>query len=87
VQPRVFVVMPFGTKEALSATPATDNVLERAAINVDFIEVYDLLIEPALTKAGCVPFRADKEPGARDMHTDMYFELVTADIVLAEVSI
>jgi tetratricopeptide (TPR) repeat protein len=87
VQPHVFVVMPFGIKEAWSATPATDNVLEKPAINISFDEVYDLLIGPALIKAGCVPFRADREPGTGDIRTDMFFELVTADAILADISI
>lgn len=87
MQPHVFVVMPFGVKEAQSATPAAENVPEKPAIKISFDEVYDLLIKPALTKAGCVPFRADKEPGAGDIRTDMYFELVTADVILADISI
>ena len=87
MQPYVFVVMPFGSKEVQSATPATSDVPQKAAINVDFDEVYDLLINPALIKAECIPFRADKEPGAGDIRTDMYFELVTADVVLADISI
>src|SRR3954463_9343333 len=87
MQPHVFVVMPFGVKEAQSATPATDEAPEKPAINISFDEVYDLLIEPALAKAGCMPFRADKEPGAGDIRTDMFFELVTADVILADISI
>jgi hypothetical protein len=87
MQPHVFVVMPFGVKEAQSATPATDDQPEIPAINVSFDDVYDLLIGPALTKAGCAPFRADEEPGAGDIRTDMYFELVTADVILADISI
>jgi tetratricopeptide (TPR) repeat protein len=74
MQPRVFVVMPFGLKEA-------------AAVLVDFDQIYDHLIQPALTKAGCVPFRADKEPGAGDIRTDMYYELVTADVIVADISV
>ena len=87
MQPHVFVVMPFGVKEAQSAVPATDNAPEKKAINISFDEVYDLLIKPALIKAGCVPFRADEESGAGDIRTDMYFELVTADVILADISI
>jgi tetratricopeptide (TPR) repeat protein len=87
MQPHVFVVMPFGVKEAQSATPAAENAPEKPAIKISFDEVYDLLIKPALTKGGCVPFRADKEPGAGDIRTDMYFELVTADVILADISI
>lgn len=87
MQPHVFVVMPFGVKEAQSAMPDADNASEKPAIMVSFDEVYDLLIKPALTKAGGVPFRADKEPGASDIRTDMYFELVTADVILADISV
>jgi len=87
VEPHVFVVMPFGVKEAQAAVPATDGVPAKAAINISFDEVYELLLGPALTKAGNVAFRADKEPGAGDIRTDMYFELVTADAVLADISI
>jgi tetratricopeptide (TPR) repeat protein len=87
MQPHVFVVMPFGEKEAQSATPATDNAPAKPAINVSFDEIYDLLIKPSLTRAGCMPFRADQEQGAGDIRTDMYFELVTADVILADISI
>jgi hypothetical protein len=87
MQPYVFVVMPFGRKEVQAATPATAEGPQKSAITVDFDEVYNLLIKPALIKAECVPFRADQEPGAGDIRTDMYFELVTADIVLADISI
>lgn len=87
MQPHVFVVMPFGVKEAQSVTPATDNAPEKKAIKISFDEVYELLIKPALMKADCVPFRADQEQGAGDIRTDMYFELVTADVILADISI
>src|SRR5215813_901840 len=87
MQPHVFVVMPFDIKEVQGATPATESTQQKPAINVNFNEVYDLLISPALIQAGCVPFRADKEPGAGDIRTDMYFELVTADVILADISI
>lgn len=87
MQPHVFVVMPFGIKEVRSVTPATNHTPAEPAINISFDEVYNLLIKPVLTKAGCVPFRADQEPGAGDIRTDMYFELVTADVILADISI
>jgi tetratricopeptide (TPR) repeat protein len=87
MDPHVFVVMPFGVKEVQSATPATDRSAEIKALSISFNDVYDLLIKTALTKAGCVPFRADQEAGAGDIRTDMYFELVTADVILADISI
>lgn len=87
MDPHVFVVMPFGEKEVQSATPATDNAPEVKALSISFNDVYEDLIKPALTQAGCVPFRADQEAGAGDIRTDMYFELVTADVILADISI
>lgn len=81
MEPHVFVVMPFGVKEACAASPAAP------AVSISFDDVFNLLIKPALTKADCVPFRADEEPGAGDIRTDMYFELVTADVILADISI
>lgn len=74
---RAFVVMPFGQKEVPGAN---------SKINVDFGRVYDELIKPALENAGCDVLRADKEPGAGDIRTDMFFELVTADIIVADLS-
>src|SRR5213075_1575600 len=87
MEPHVFVVMPFGDKEASAAVPAAAGVEAKPAVHISFDEVYDLLINPCLAKAGCVPFRADKEAGAGDIRTDMYFELVTADVIVADISI
>ena len=87
MDPHVFVVMPFGVKEAQAAIPASEGAAPKPAINISFDEVYELLIAPALKKANCVAFRADQEQGAGDIRTDMYFELVTADVILADISI
>lgn len=87
MQPHVFVLMPLGVKETPSATPTADGATEKPAIEISFDEVYELLIEPALTKAGCVPIRAEEEPRAGEIRTDMSFELVTAEIILADISI
>lgn len=87
MQPHVFVVMPFDVKEVRAAKPAKDGAAEEAALSLDFDEIYELLIAPALKRADCAPFRADKEDAAGDIRTDMYFELVTADVVLADISI
>lgn len=77
MKPRVFVVMPFGLKEVQHQPP----------LEADFDALYDQLIGPALEQAGCEPFRADRENAAGDIRTDMFFELVTADAVLADISI
>ena len=82
MQPHVFVAMPFGSKEVRAAAAAPNGNPATPAVNVDFDVVYKRLIAPALKKAGCLPFRADEEPGAGDIRTDMFFELVTADAVV-----
>jgi tetratricopeptide (TPR) repeat protein len=78
VKPRVFVVMPFGKKRH----EANDIGYE-----IDFDAVYCDLLAPALGLAGCDPYRADSEAAAGDIRTDMFFELVTADLVVADISI
>jgi tetratricopeptide (TPR) repeat protein len=87
MQPHVFVAMPFGRKEARSAAPADAGAPAVPAVVVDFDLVYERLIAPALKRAGCVPFRADEETSAGDIRTDMFFELVTADVVVADISV
>lgn len=84
---RVFVAMPFGPREVRPARPAAGGEPGQPAAMVDFDEVLERLIEPALRQANCEPFRADQEPAAGDIRTDMYYELVTADFVLADISI
>jgi hypothetical protein len=91
---RAFVVMPFGTKEVPkrpkvdtgSAADQQDSASPQK-LEVDFDAVYNKLFVPALENAGCEPFRADQETSAGDIRKDMYFELVTADLVLADISI
>jgi len=84
---RVFVVMPYGCKEARAAVYSAEGRLEQPAIVVDFNAVYQKLIRPALERVDCEPFRDDEGSGAGDIRTDIFFELVTADFVLADVSI
>ena len=87
---RVFVVMPFGEKE-VPKKPRADVSGAFAgnedALKVDFTAVYKELFKPALEAAGLQPFRADDEEAAGDILKDMFAELVTADFVLADISI
>jgi tetratricopeptide (TPR) repeat protein len=87
MKPRVFAVMPFGNKQVRAGVPATADKPAQEPLFVDYNEVYEKLIAPALAAAGCEPFRADQESAAGDIRTDMFFELVTADFVLADISI
>jgi tetratricopeptide (TPR) repeat protein len=56
-------------------------------VQADFNAIYKELIAPALEQAGCEPFRADEDPRPENILTGMFFELVTAEIVVADVSI
>lgn len=87
MKPRVFVVMPFGKKQVRPEKRAQKGRKDQKSIQIDFNSVYTKLIKPAVELAGGEPFRADEEPGAGDIRTDMFFELVTADFVLADISI
>jgi tetratricopeptide (TPR) repeat protein len=80
VKLRAFVVMPFGTV-------GLAGVHARGSTQIDFNAVYSELLRPALEGAGCETFRADSEISAGDIRTDMFFELVTADVVIADLSV
>ncbi len=73
--PHAFVVMPFGRKQG------PDNRW------IDFNAIYYGLIKPALEEAGFEPFRADEETVSGDILTDMFQELLLADLVIADLSI
>jgi tetratricopeptide (TPR) repeat protein len=70
-----FVAMPFGSK------PGRDGQ------SIDFNRVFDEYIGPALEEAGLTVFRADQEVRAGDIRTDMFQELLIADLVVADLTI
>jgi tetratricopeptide (TPR) repeat protein len=82
MKPRAFVIMPFGAKAVVASNGGVTPEQK-----IDFDRVYAHLLEPALKRAGFEPARADGEVGAGDIRTDMFFELVTADLVVADISI
>ena len=55
--------------------------------NIDFNAVFRELIKPALEQAGFIVFRADEETEAGNIRTDMFQELLLADLVVADLSI
>ncbi len=86
---RVFVAMPFGVKRTeRSIFPDQHQHSSRVAqkVQINFDRIWRRLLRPALEQAGCKPYRADEEPGAGDIRTDMFFELVTGEFVLADIS-
>lgn len=74
-KPHAFVAMPFGSK------PGPGGQL------IDFNRVYREYIAPALEQAGLAVIRADQETRAGDIRTDMFQELLMADLVVADVTI
>ncbi len=54
---------------------------------IDFDRVYDEYIKPALEQEGYDVFRADEELKAGEIRTDMFQELLLADLVVADLSI
>lgn len=75
VRPHAFVVMPFGKKKGGDGSP------------YDFNVIYQTLIKPALELAGFESFRADEATASGDILTDMFQELLLADLVIADLSI
>ncbi|HET7528295.1 MAG TPA: tetratricopeptide repeat protein, partial [Burkholderiaceae bacterium] len=75
IKPHAFVAMPFGIKPSPEGVP------------IDFDRVYAELIRPALEDAGCEVFRADEEQRAGDIRTDMFQELLVADLVVADLTL
>ena len=75
MKPHAFVAMPFGIK------PGPDGQL------LDFNRMYAEYIHPALVAAGLEVFRADEEQRAGDIITDLFQELLIADLVVADLTI
>jgi hypothetical protein len=75
MKPHAFVAMPFGTK------PGPDGQA------IDFNRVYMDYIQPALESAGLEVFRADEETRPGDIRTDMFQELLLADLVVADLTL
>ncbi len=75
MKPHAFVAMPFGVKK------------DSQGNEIDFNRVYAELIKPALEAAGLAVFRADEEGRAGDIRTDMFQELLIADLVVADLTI
>ncbi len=75
MKPHAFVAMPFATKPGPDGQP------------IDFNRVYAEYIKPALEAAGLQVFRADEEQRAGDIRTDMFQELLVADLVVADLTI
>jgi tetratricopeptide (TPR) repeat protein len=70
-----FVAMPFGVKK------------DSQGSEIDFNRVFAEVIRPALESAGLDVFRADEEERAGNIRTDMFQELLIADLVVADLTL
>lgn len=84
-RPHAFVAMPFGMKPA-PAEPGVSPQTPTAPM-IDFNRVYNEYIAPALELAGLEPFRADQDTRAGQIITDMFQELLVADLVVADLTV
>jgi tetratricopeptide (TPR) repeat protein len=75
MRPHAFVIMPFGKKKGGDGSI------------FDFNAIYTQLIRPTLELAGFEPFRADEETTSGDILTDMFQELLLADLCIVDMSI
>lgn len=75
MKPHAFVAMPFGMKK------------DGQGNEIDFNRIFMELIKPALDAAGLEVFRADEETRAGDIRTDMFQELLIADLVVADLTL
>jgi tetratricopeptide (TPR) repeat protein len=75
MKPHAFVAMPFGKKTGY------DGIL------IDFNAIYNDFLKPAIEAAGLVVFRVDQEQSAGNIKTDIFQELLIADLVVADLTL
>jgi tetratricopeptide (TPR) repeat protein len=68
--------MPFGKKPDLAS-----------GMEVDFDQIYEVGIEPAIVKAGLEPIRGDRERTGGIIHAPMFGRLLLSDYVVADLTL
>ena len=71
-----FVDMPFGKKPDLTS-----------GVEVDFDQVYEMAIEPAIVEAGLEVVRGDRERTGGIIHTPMFGRLLLSEYVIADLTL
>jgi len=71
-----FVDMPFGKKPDLTS-----------GVEVDFDQIYEAGIEPAILKAGLEPIRGDRVRTGGIIHAPMFGRLLLSDYVVADLTL
>jgi hypothetical protein len=73
--PLCFVLMPFGSKSDPTGRP-----------NIDFNQVYEKGIQPAIVAAGMMPVRADEEKTGGIIHKPMFERLLLCEYAVADLT-
>jgi hypothetical protein len=71
-----FVDMPFGQKPDL-----------KSGVLVDFDQIYDNAIKPAIEQCGLEPLRGDEESTGGIIHSAMFARLLLAEFVVADLTL
>ena len=71
-----FVDMPFGKKPDLAS-----------GVTVDFDQIYEMGIKPAIVDAGLEPVRGDQERTGGIIHVPMFGRLLLSDFVIADLTL
>ncbi len=71
-----FVDMPFGQKPDL-----------KSGVLVDFDQIYNEAIKPAIEQCGLEPLRGDEESTGGIIHSAMFARLLLAEFVVADLSL
>ena len=71
-----FVDMPFGKKPDLAS-----------GVTVDFDQIYETGIKPAIVEAGLEPVRGDQERTGGIIHVPMFGRLLLSDFVIADLTL
>ncbi|HMK24993.1 MAG TPA: TRAFs-binding domain-containing protein [Chitinophagaceae bacterium] len=74
MKPLCFIIMPFGKKKDADGN------------EIDFDEIYELLIHPAIDVAEMDPVRADEETVNGIIHKPMYERLILCDYAVADLT-
>lgn len=70
-----FVDMPFGKKKD-----------PKSGVEIDFDQIYEKGIEPAIRNQGLKPVRGDREETGGIIHTAMFARLLLAEFVIADMT-
>ena len=72
---QAFIVMPFGLKKAPDGA------------DIDFDQVFEKLLKPAVENAGLSVYRADSEQRGGSIHSDMFQRLLLSEFVVADLTL